>query len=147
MTNLTDKSITNIRSIATLIAALSIAYIIVQSLFLRKFTHWGLLFLLFIGSLVPLIAAFGLYFIVQHSINAWVHLTNGLSSNNISLYKKALPFTLGAILLFIIIVIFNNNSLIQNDRIIPLFFIFLACISLPHVILMHSFYESRIKKG
>ena len=105
--------------------------------------HWGLIFLLLMGSLVPLIAAFGLYFIVQHSINAWEHLKNGLSTNSISLYKKALPFTMGAVLLFMIIAMLNNSLRFENDKIISSFFIFLACISLPHVFLMHNFYESK----
>lgn len=143
MIDLTDISISEIRLNAILLAALSLAYIILQSFFSRKRMHWGLLFLLLMGSLVPLIAAFGLYFIVQHSSNAWEHLKNGLSTNSISLYKKALPFTMGAVLLFMIIAMLNNNLLFENDKIISSFFIFLACISLPHVFLMHNFYESK----
>ena len=112
----------------------------------KKNIHWGLLLLLILGCLVPLTAAFGLYFIFQHSINAWDHLKNGLSTNNKSLFKKALPYTMGAVLLFIIILILSKNSLIQSDKITSLFFIFLACISLPHVILMHSFYAIKNKK-
>ena len=144
---LMDKSILINRWNATLISSLSTAYIFAQSFFSRKTMHWGLLFLLFMGSQIPLIAAFGLYFTFQHSMNAWVHLKNGHSTNNTSMYKKALPYTVGAFLLFIIIVILYNNSLIQSDEIISLFFIFLACISLPHVILMHRFYASEKKSG
>lgn len=146
MIDLKDISISEIRWNATLLAALSLVYIISQSFFSRKIKHWGLLFLLFIGSLVPLIAAFGMYFIAQHSINAWEHLKNGLSTSNISLFKKALPFTMGAVVLFMIILVLYNNFRFENDHIISLFFIFLACISLPHVIIMHSFYESKNNK-
>jgi Brp/Blh family beta-carotene 15,15'-monooxygenase len=145
MIDLTDKSITIIHVNATLIAALSLVFIIVQSFYSRKIIHWGLLLLLLLGSLVPLTAAFGLYFIFQHSINAWGHLKNGLSTNNISLYKKALPYTIGAVLFFMVIVVLYNKLRIDYENIIPLFFIFLACISLPHVILMHGFYA--IKKN
>jgi len=146
MIDLTEISISEIRWNSKFLAALSLSYIFAQSFFSRKIKHWGLIFLLIIGSLVPLIAAFGMYFIVQHSINAWEHLKNRLSIKNISLYKKALPYTIGAVLLFIIIVILNNYSLIKSDKIISLFFIFLASISLPHVILMHSFYANKNKK-
>jgi Brp/Blh family beta-carotene 15,15'-monooxygenase len=146
MIDLTDKSITIIHANATLIAALSFVFIIAQSFYSRKIIHWGLLLLLLLGSLVPLIAAFGLYFIFQHSINAWGHLKDGLSTNNISLYKKALPYTIGAVLFFMVIVILYNKFRIDYENLIPLFFIFLACISLPHVILMHSFYLNKIKK-
>jgi len=143
MIDLSDIYKSEILKNARLLAALSLAYIILQSFFSRKRMHSGLLFLLLMGSLVPLIAAFGLYFIVQHSINAWEHLKNGLSTNSISLYKKALPFTMGAVLLFIIIAMLNNSLRFENDKIISSFFIFLACISLPHVFLMHNFYESK----
>ena len=146
MIDLTNISIPEIRWNATFFATLSLAYIFAQSFFSRKIKYWGLIFLLIIGSLVPLIAAFGLYFIVQHSINAWEHLKNGLSTNNISLYKKALPYTMGAVLLFLIIVILYNNVRFEIDQIISLFFIFLASISLPHVILMHGFYANKNKK-
>lgn len=143
MIDLSDIYKSEILKNAILSAALSLAYIISQSFFSRKRMHLGLLFLLLMGSLVPLIAAFGLYFIVQHSINAWEHLKNGLSTNSISLYKKALPFTMGAVLLFMIIAMLNNSLRFEYDKIISSFFIFLACISLPHVFLMHNFYESK----
>lgn len=143
MIDLSDIYKSEILKNAKLPVAFSLAYIISQSFFSRKRMHWGLLFLLLMGSLVPLIAAFGLYFIVQHSINAWEHLKIGLSTNSISLYKKALPFTMGAVFLFMIIAMLNNSLRFENDKIISSFFIFLACISLPHVFLMHNFYESK----
>ena len=143
MIDLSDIYINEILKNARFLAALSLAYIISQSFFSRKSKHLGLLFLLLMGSLVPLIAAFGLYFIVQHSINAWEHLKIGLSTNSISLYRKALPFTMGAVFLFMIIAMLNNSLRFENDKIISSFFIFLACISLPHVFLMHNFYESK----
>jgi cell division protein FtsW (lipid II flippase) len=97
--------------------------------------------LLAIGILVPLPLAFGLYFILQHSYNAWIHLQKGLKMNASQLYKKSAVFTLGALVLFIVIAFFvrdtsNLNAFWAN------FFVFIACISLPHFVLMHLFYNS-----
>lgn len=45
---------------------------------------------------LPLLTAFGLYFIGQHSITGWIHLKNTFKASNLSLFKKALPYNLGA---------------------------------------------------
>lgn len=93
---------------------------------------------------LPLITSFGLYFIGQHSLNGWIHLKQGLNANNKTLYMKALPFTLGAFLLFGILALVINNSNYSSleDYLIPVFFIFISCISFPHVIAMNSFYKN-----
>jgi cell division protein FtsW (lipid II flippase) len=90
---------------------------------------------------LPLIAAFSLYFICQHSVNAWQDLKNGLNLNSLQLYKQALPYLLGAIIVFVFILMFNPIKDYSRMTVISSFFIFLSCISLPHVILMHVFYK------
>ncbi len=92
---------------------------------------------------LPLITSFGLYFIGQHSLNGWIHLKQGLNTNNKTLFMKALPFTLGAFLLFGILLLLRNTSLNQqfDKSFIPTFFIFISCISFPHVIAMNHFYK------
>jgi hypothetical protein len=84
---------------AVWIASISFLYILIQILLSKKHAHFGLLFLLLLGIKTPLILAFGLYFIFQHSLNAWGHLKHGLNlkMDGFTLYKKALPFTLSAI--------------------------------------------------
>ena len=101
--------------------------------------------LLFIGLFLPLIAAFSLYFICQHSFNAWQDLKTGLSLSSIQLHKKAWPYLLGAIAFFACILVFNSVQEILLKNIWSNFFIFLSCISLPHVFFMHGFYQSRQK--
>jgi lycopene beta-cyclase len=93
---------------------------------------------------LPLITSFGLYFIGQHSLNGWIHLKQGLNANNKTLYMKALPFTLGAFLLFGILALVINNSNYSSleEHLIPVFFIFISCISFPHVIAMNRFYKN-----
>ena len=93
---------------------------------------------------LPLLTSFGLYFIGQHSLNGWMHLKQGLNTNNKTLYMKALPFTLGAFLLFGILALVINNSNYSSleEHLIPVFFIFISCISFPHVIAMNRFYKN-----
>lgn len=124
-----------------LIASLAFLYILSHSLFKKNQSHLTLLVLILLGIKLPLIIAFALYFICQHSYNAWRHLQIGLSMNAVSLYKKALPYTLGALLIFIAMLIPSSNKFHDTEGLIGYFFIFLACISLPHFILMHLFYK------
>lgn len=123
------------------ISIASFSYILIQSIISKKKEFIGLLLILAVGILVPLTLAFGLYFILQHSFNAWIHLQKGLKMNATQLYKKSAIFTLGALVLFVVIAFFvrdtaNLNAFWAN------FFVFIACISLPHFVLMHLFYSS-----
>lgn len=106
--------------------------------------------IMFISSLIlmvsielPLITSFGLYFIGQHSMNGWSHLKQEMKTNNTSLYLKALPFTIGALVLFAaFIYLLRNNYLSEfKENIITIFFVFISCISFPHVIAMNNFYR------
>lgn len=88
-----------------------------------------------IGFFLPLIQAFGCYFIFQHSLHGWKHLRNNLALSDFQMWKQALPFTLGAILLF---VVFTNVS---KEPSWGQFFIFLSALSFPHVWYMHKSYN------
>ena len=125
------------------LSILSITYVAIEAFRHRTYSLFGLLLLLLLGIKAPLIFAFGLYFIFQHSFNAWGHLQLGLNMTESSLYKKALPYTLGALGIFIGFLIFLSNTTIDTTTIISRMFIFLACISLPHFILMHLFYKPK----
>jgi lycopene beta-cyclase len=100
---------------------------------------------LFIGIHLPLISAFGLYFIGQHSLNGWSHLKYRMNSSSKTLMLKALPFTLGAFLLFFVLLFAGYNGLLENlkGKEIATIFIFVSCISFPHVIEMHRFYQDK----
>ena len=106
--------------------------------------------MMFISSLMllvsielPLMTSFGLYFIGQHSMNGWSHLKQGMKVNNTSLYLKALPFTIGALILFTAFIFLLKNNYLSdfNENIITIFFVFISCISFPHVMAMNSFYK------
>jgi hypothetical protein len=94
---------------------------------------------------LPLITSFGIYFIGQHSISGWSHLKKGLNFNNFSLFKKALPFTAGALLLLVTFLFLLKNDYLSrfNEHLITIFFVFISCISFPHVVEMNKFYKKK----
>ena len=103
--------------------------------------------MLLVSIELPLITSFGLYFIGQHSMNGWSHLKQGMKVNNSGLYLKALPFTIGALVLFAaFIFLLSNNYLASfNENMITIFFVFISCISFPHVMAMNKYYNSKLK--
>jgi lycopene beta-cyclase len=113
--------------------------------------RWRMIFsslMLLVSIELPLISSFGLYFIGQHSLNGWSHLKQGMSVDNKSLYLKALPFTIGALVLFAaFIYLFKNNYLSEfNESLITIFFVFISCISFPHVMVMNRFYNLKLNR-
>ncbi len=91
---------------------------------------------LIISWQLPLVTAFGLYFIFQHSWHGWTFLQIALDRNFIQLWKKAAIFSSGALLIFLTpILLYGLNQYNWG-----LFFIFLSALSFPHVLFMHSFY-------
>ena len=127
-------------------AFLSFIYLLIQSIRSKRQSYIGLMFLLILGIKIPLILAFGIYFIFQHSSNAWQHLKLGLNMNSVQLYKKASFFTLGALFFFLMIV-FYANDFVTLEGFWANFFIFIACISFPHFLLMHIFYKTKIQQN
>lgn len=122
------------------IAVLSFGYILQACILSKKGSFTGLLFLLLIGVKVPLILAFAIYFIFQHSANAWQHLKLRLNMNTQQLYKQSSLYTLGAFFVFVLI-LFNANQIKDMPALWANFFIFIACISFPHFFMMHLFYK------
>lgn len=106
---------------------------------LKQKWKWLLsLLFLFFAQRVSLVTAFGIYFIFQHSRYGWLHLQNKLLLSNLQMFVKALPFNLGAILIYWLVFVKMNNSFEDN---IAYFFVFLSCISFPHVFCMTFFYR------
>lgn len=81
---------------------------------------------LFILQYLPLIPAFAIFFIGQHSIHGWRSLKTNLDISGFKLWRIALPFTFGACFLFYVLIFFTTISWGQA-------FIFLAALSFPHV--------------
>ncbi|MDP2175583.1 MAG: beta-carotene 15,15'-dioxygenase, Brp/Blh family [Bacteroidota bacterium] len=123
------------------IAISGFLYLCYQRLNAKQTLFSGLLMILFAGIFVPLPLAFAFYFVFQHSYNAWQHLQIGLSVGSVSLYKKAIPYVLGALFIFALILIKAVFVSEINLSFWSYFFIFIACISLPHMIIMHLFYK------
>ncbi|MBM3400492.1 MAG: hypothetical protein FJY15_08030 [Bacteroidetes bacterium] len=111
-------------------------------LFEKKMAVIWCVIMLTIGMFLPVLSAFGLYFIGQHSLNGWSHLREGMQASNKSLFMKALPFTLAAAILLLALFWMAKAKLLpwSGDQLLSLFFLFLACISMPHVWAMHRFY-------
>jgi lycopene beta-cyclase len=141
--NLGSNFLSFIFKINPYISYSSITALILFSTLFTKRSLWFLIIMLLISTQTNLLFAFGSYFIFFHSANAWHQLKTKLSLNNFPLYKNALPFTLGALLIFIFIggyLYFINPNKIEIFE--AVFYVFIACISLPHVVLMHFFYKN-----
>jgi lycopene beta-cyclase len=123
-------------------AVLAVSYFsIIPIWWMSKKTCVYLMLILVLGMQMPLMLAFGLYFVGSHSINAWGHIATKLKTPTKKLYLQSLPFNMGAIFIFAIFLYLqsSNASLIQSYA--ATFFVFLACVSLPHIVLMHLFYK------
>lgn len=134
----------NINSITSFNGINFICYFIIAvgfilSVILKKIEWFIILTFLFFSQYINLIFAFGIYFIFHHSRIGWKHLKRSLSISNFRMYFLALPFNIGAIVLFLLF--FNNFQLSLNQN-IAYFFIFLSCVSFPHVISMAVFYKN-----
>jgi lycopene beta-cyclase len=108
---------------------------------ISKKTCLFLVAILLLGTQMPLMLAFGLYFVGSHSVNAWGHIAGKLQIAPKKLYIESLPFNVGALLIFSLFFYLQhtNAQLVQSYA--AVFFVFLACVSLPHIILMHLFYK------
>lgn len=104
----------------------------------NKSMQWiFLLAFLFLSQWMPLVISFGIYFIFHHSYKGWSHLKQALGESDVSLFKNALPFNLGAMVLFFIFFLNPSATFEANTSV---FFVFISCISFPHIFCMHRFY-------
>ena len=97
-----------------------------------------------ISSQLPLLLAFGTYFIGQHSITSWGHLKQHIQNNNRKIWIHALPFHLGAwliLILFFILWPMIQCEISSSYNAWGIFFIFISCVSFPHVIFMNKLYK------
>jgi len=99
-----------------------------------KFILLTLTYLL-LANMLPLLVAFGIYFVGQHSMHGWRHLLIALNERSFRLWLKSLPFSLGAIVIILSIPFFAGSNYVG------IFFVLLSCLSIPHVISMHRFYS------
>ena len=121
------------------IVATTMCVSVLFALFKRSLSWLTSICTLGLTILLPLPIAFGLYFVGQHSVQAWSHLTKQLNTTDTPIWKEALPFTVGALLLLIGCV---WNPLTVDIR-PELFIIAGSCITLPHILCMDTFYRRR----
>ena len=103
-----------------------------------KFILFTLTYLL-LSSMLPLLVAFGIYFVGQHSMHGWRHLSVGLNESSSRLWLKSLPFSFGGACIILYFIFFAGSNYVG------MFFIILSCLSIPHVLSMHHFY-ARLKR-
>ena len=119
---------------------------IIWSFFRKQASFSFTLIWLLLSSQLPLLFAFGIYFIGQHSITSWNHISTHLALSNRKIWLQSLPFHLGAWIILMLFIYFyptSNNFSIQDSSQWGIFFIFIACISLPHVISMQGLYTKK----
>jgi len=126
----------------TLYAYGAAVLMLIWGLYEKKHVVFWSICMLIIGMQLPLLSAFGLYFIGQNSLNGWSHLKQGMQAGNKPLFVKALPFTLGAALLLGLVLCMSHAGMLprKSEQWLSVFFVFLACLSMPHVWAMHRFY-------
>jgi Brp/Blh family beta-carotene 15,15'-monooxygenase len=101
-----------------------------------------------VAAELPLLMAFGLYFIGQHSLTSWNHLSIALNQSNRSIWLHSLPFQIGAwiiLVLFIFLWPASENYNLEMLNKYGVFFIFISCISFPHVLTMNMLYGTKKK--
>lgn len=103
---------------------------------------WALtMVVILLGAWLPLLAAFGLYFIGLHSTKGWQHIKQEHKLSTSKMIRLATPFTL---LAFVGMGIFSGLLYFLDYTWAtgwPVFFAFLAAISAPHIWYMHRFYQ------
>ena len=107
--------------------------------FFKRKLNWMLwcVFLL-LSTKISLLLTFGIYFIFHHSRIGWMDLKANLKTSHFNMFVKAIPFNVGAVAIYFLFFVKGGFSLQQN---ISYFFIFLSCISFPHIICMSLFYK------
>lgn len=120
---------------------------VLYALYNKKFPLLWTVIWLTIACYLPLMYAFGLYFIGQHSITGWGHIKTHLQNSHIGIWLKSLPFHAGAWAILLLFYFFWPAGQISFENISGWgpFFVFVACISFPHVIAMHSLYSKHFK--
>jgi hypothetical protein len=76
--------------------------------------------------------------VLQHSVTGWNHLKTSQDWTNKSMWIRSLPFSGGAVLLFLLVFQFDKNSLLEWSS---YFLVFLSALSLPHIYFMSRFYQ------
>lgn len=117
---------------------------LIYAFYRQKFTFALTIFWLSLTSFVPLMFAFGLYFIGQHSCSSWIQICRHLNYSQKKVWLHALPFNLMAwLMMAVFFLMWPLNQPVSTINPWGIFFIFIACISLPHAISMQKIYRKK----
>lgn len=102
-------------------------------------TYLGLLLIIYF---LPLLPAFVLYFSAWHALNTFKHMADfmGADTSIYQLWLKALPFTIISFV-FLVVVGFVWFTMLSEIDPLPVLFIFIAIITLPHLVVMHGMFR------
>lgn len=106
----------------------------------KTYKLWWTIALLFIGTEMPLLLTFGLYFSFQHALESSFEIKNHLNISIFKLAKLSMPFSVGAYFFGILTVLFISSENLTIETILPFVFLFLGMVTLPHVV-YYSFEE------
>jgi lycopene beta-cyclase len=147
----TVETNTILQSLGATVSAFSMPYWsvapwLIWSIMQKKYAFTITILWLSVATQLPLLLAFGLYFIGQHSVTSWKHISTALNQSNRSIWIHSLPFQVGAWLilgLFILLWPTAGNYHFEMLNKFGVFFIFISCISFPHVITMNMLYGAK----
>lgn len=107
-----------------------------------QWLYW--LLLLSVIYFLPVLPAFALYFGGWHALNTFGQMADFLGKDHSvwSLWKAAFPFTLAAAIGSLVLGAIWLISFSEADP-IPVLFIFIAVITLPHLLVMHRMFALR----
>lgn len=111
---------------------------LIFAIYKQKWYWLGLIVYLFLAQNLGLLLSFGFYFIIHHSFTGWLNLKSKLQFSHVKMYLHALPFNLGAIILYWVLFVKLGQDIQTNAA---MFLVFLSCVSFPHVICMSKFYQ------
>jgi len=106
----------------------------------REHKLWWTFALLLMGTEMPLLLSFGLYFSFQHALESTIEIRNHLSTSIFKLIRYAFPFSLGAYIIGTIVFVLISIGDLSIASILPFTFLFLGMVTLPHVV-YYSFDE------
>jgi len=90
-------------------------------------------------SVLPLMIAFGVYFVLGHSVVGWRHLKVRQNWSTVQMWKRASPFTLGAFVVFAVML--TTARVASLTEYFGTGMVFISALSLPHVVYMSGFYQ------
>lgn len=106
----------------------------------------GTILWLGLSCFLPLILAFGLYFIFHHSALGWAHLKSQFKMTHLDMWKQSLLFQIGAWLFLLLFYLYwPTQDGPNNITKWGVFFVFLSSLSFPHVLAMIRFYKRNTK--